>query len=161
MIILNDFNTSVKKALSEIDPYWKDYEGLIICGTHTPHNTEELIDLIKNARENNIPFLGICFGHQLACIEYCINVLEIKDATSEEFGQGTFVIKKLPELNVGLKDGESYWNNYEIDPVILNQWYKPDNFITCQYHPEYQSSKDKPHELLVKFLEICKKRSLS
>lgn len=157
MIILNDFNTSVKKALSEIDPNWKDYEGLIICGTHDPNNTEDLIDMIKDVREKNIPFLGICFGHQLACIEYCRNVLGIKDATSEEFGKGTFVIKKTKELKVGLIDGESYWNNYEVDSSILKQWNKSDNFITCQFHPEYQSSKDKNHPVLVEFIKASKK----
>ena len=36
-------------------------------------------------------------------IEYARNVLGIKDATSEEFGQGTFIVKKLPQLKVGIK----------------------------------------------------------
>lgn len=156
MVILNDFTTSVEKALSEIDKNWKSYNGLVICGTHTPHNTEEMIEQIRHARENNIPFLGICFGHQLCAIEHARNVLGIKDATSEEFGIGTFVVKKLPQLKVGLIDGESYWNNYE---VIWKDWNKPDNFITCQYHPEYQSSKDKPHKLLVDFINKCKSSS--
>ena len=38
----------------------------------------------------------------------------IKNATSEEFGQGVFVVKKRPELKVGLHDGESWWSNYEV-----------------------------------------------
>src|SRR3990167_10728252 len=149
---LNNFTTSVEKALTEIDPKWKDYRGLIICGTHTPQNTEEMIEKIKVARETKLPFLGICFGHQICAIEYARNVLGIKDATSEEFGKGTFVVKKLPELNVGLKNGESYWNNYE----VAIEWEKPEHFTTCQFHPEYQSSKENPHPILVKFLELCK-----
>ena len=153
MEVLNDFNTSVQKALEEIDPDWKTYNGLVICGTHTPHNTEDMIALIKIAREGKIPFLGICFGHQLAAIEYARNVLGIKDATSEEFGTGTFVVKKLPQLNVGLKDGESYWNNYEVD---LPEWKNPPHFFTSQYHPEYQSSKGNPHKLLLNFLHYAR-----
>jgi len=151
MEILNTFNTSVEKALSEIDSKWQTYDGLIICGTHSPSNTEFMIDRIAEARKTGRPFLGICAGHQLAAIEWA-RANGTPDATSEEFGEGTFVVKKLPELNVGLKDGETYWNNYE----VVIDWDKPDHFFTTQAHPEYQSSKEKPHPLLVKFLNACK-----
>ena len=43
------------------------------------------INSIKFARENNIPFLGICFGMQLAVIEFAKNVMHIKNASSSEF----------------------------------------------------------------------------
>lgn len=154
MIILNDFNTSVEKALDEIDPKWRGYHGLIICGTHSPESkdVESQIKMIEIARQDGTPFLGICFGHQLSAIEYARTVMKIEDATSEEFGQGTLIVKKLPELHVGLHKGESYWNNYA---PIWDTWDSPDNFITCQYHPEYQSSKDNPHPLLVKFIKLC------
>lgn len=156
MKILNDFSTSIHKALSEIDPNYMDYEGLVICGTHSPNlmDSECMITEIENARKNQIPYLGICFGHQLAFIEYCRSKGMI-DATSEEWGRGRYVVLKRPEgLKVGLHEGETYWNNYEIDQTI--DWTKPSWFITTQAHPEYQSSKDKPHPLLVKFLDICK-----
>lgn len=154
MEVLNDddFSTSVRKSLDEIDENWRQYEGLLICGTHTPHDVEEMIAKISMARKTGLPTLGICFGHQLMAIEYARNVLGIKDATSEEFGTGTFVVKKLPKLNVGLKHGESYWNNYE---VAIKIEYPP-NFFSVQFHPEYQSSKDNPHPLLKEFLKICK-----
>src|SRR3990167_5651834 len=153
MELLNDFTVSVEKALEEINSNWRNYDGLIIAGTHSPHDVEMMIDKIREARETGRPFLGICFGHQLAAIEYARNVLGIKDATIEEFGQGTFVVKKLPELNVGLKNGESYWNNYEVD---LPGWEKLKNFITVQFHPEYQSSKQRPHPILKEFLKCSK-----
>jgi len=164
MLIVNDFNTTVKKALSEIDSNWESYQGVVICGTHTPliYEVEKQLEIIQNARIIGIPLLGICFGHQLVAIEYARNVLGIKDATSEEFGKGTFVVKKREEgLKVGLIDGESWWNNYEVDYLLLNGFErtKPFYFITCQFHPEYQSSADKPHYLLVKFLDICKSES--
>jgi CTP synthase (UTP-ammonia lyase) len=152
MQVLNDFNTTVQKALSEIDPKWRDYKGLVICGTHTPLNTEYMIDQIHEARINGTPFLGICFGHQLAAIEYARYELGIKDATSEEFStEGTFVVVKRPELKVGLHDGESWWSNYEVNFVPVF----PANFFTVPYHPEYQSSKENPHPLLVSFLKYA------
>lgn len=153
MVILNDFNTSVRRALEEIDPKWDRHIGLVICGTHSPHDTEEYINRIQIARLQGVPYLGICFGHQLAAIEYARNVMGIKDATSEEFGKGTFVVKKRRTLQVGLKNGESYWNNYEVD---LPGWQNPPHFFTTQSHPEYQSSLIKPHPLLVQFLSYAR-----
>lgn len=157
MLVLGDFNTSVTRALSEIDPKWQSYEGLVICGTHSPekNDIEMQINEIRDARERGTPFLGICHGHQLCAVEYARNVRGIQDACSEEWGKGTFVVKKLPELKVGLHGGESYWHNYE----ATIKWKNPENFFTCQYHPEYQSSKDKPHPLLVKFLSYAKMAS--
>ena len=106
MEIYGDYQTSVIKALTEIDKNWRNYKGLIICGSHNPCDIEFLINKIKEARENNIPFYGECWGHQMAAIEYARNVMGIEDATSEEWGQGTFVIKKRKDgLNVGLKTG--------------------------------------------------------
>lgn len=158
MLVLNDFNTSVRKALSEIDPKWESYEGLVICGTHSPekHDIEHQINEIRDARVNGIPLLGICFGHQLVAVEYARNVRGIQDACSEEWGKGTYVVKKLPQLKVGLFNGESYWHNYE----VKIKWENPKHFFTCQYHPEYQSSKKNPHPLLVNFLEYARNMAM-
>src|SRR3990167_1655419 len=117
MEIIGDFNTSVTKAISEICSDYGELDGLVVCGTHNPHDVEMMIDKIKHARETGRPFLGICFGHQLAAIEHVRNVIGIKDATSQEFGEGTFVVVKRKKLKVGLHNGESYWNNYEVDEI--------------------------------------------
>lgn len=160
MEIFNDYTVSVKKALYEIDDNWHKYQGLVICGTHTPKLWEKQIEKIEEAREKGIPFLGICFGFQLAGIEYARNVMGIRDATSEEFKvSGTAVVKKLRTLKIGLHDGESYWHNYYVIPEVLEKMKVPENFFICQYHPEYQSSIDKPHPLLVKFLKYAKSQS--
>jgi CTP synthase (UTP-ammonia lyase) len=159
MKIIGEFQTTISKALGEIDLGWRSYDGLIICGTHSPEkfDIDRAMEEIYVARESGKPFLGICFGHQLAAIEYARNVLGIVEATSQEFGnQGKFVVAKLPQLKVGQHDGETYWNNYEVIPEILSVWKKNDNFITTQAHPEYQSSIDKPHPLLLKFLYHAK-----
>lgn len=169
MKILNDFNTSVERALSEIDSHYKDLEGLIICGTHSP-DPEKIVSMlqaIKEARENNIPTLGICFGIQLMAIEYAKNVWGVRDATSEEFGEGTFIVKKLPELRVGLHGKESWWNNYAIDRQYLTGFkvkyiddivaeIRDGNRIGVQYHPEYQSSMNQAHPILIEFIHRCR-----
>lgn len=156
MRVLGEYQTSVRKAMGEIDPAWETYNGVIICGSHHPHEFDIflILETIKKARESGQPLYGECWGHQLCAIEYARNVLRIKDATSEEFGKGTFVVKKRPEgLRVGLHEGESYWNNYEVD---LPNWKKPEWFFTAQYHASYQSSIDKPHPLIVSFLSYTK-----
>lgn len=157
MIILNDFSTSVRKALGEIEPNYEALTGLVVCGTHNQQNVPEMLEIIRTAREDNTPALLICAGYQLGAIEYAQNVLGIKDATSEEFGEGTFVVKKRPELKVGLHDGESWWSNYEVDPELEMAWEIPENWVATPFHPEYQSSKDYPHPKLVKFINLCKK----
>lgn len=188
MIILNDFNTSVEKALTEIEPRWKELPGIIVCGTHKPipEKIDDFLTDIKMARENNIPFLGICFGMQLMAIEYAKNVLNIENATSEEFGTGTLIVKKMPGLRVGMipavvnktLSAESFWHLYRVDiDLILTKdewdfgeanevvtWMKLDNhpyFVGVQFHPEYQSSKEKPHPLLTEFINHCEQYEAS
>jgi CTP synthase (UTP-ammonia lyase) len=155
MIILNDFSTSVRKSLSEINPDYESLNGLVVCGTHNQQNITEMLDVIRKAREDGSPALLICAGYQLGAIEYAQNVLNVKDATSEEFGEGVFIVKKRPELKVGLHEGESWWSYYEVDPEFERNWSIPNNWVAVPFHPEYQSSQEKPHPLLVKFLNLC------
>lgn len=158
MNIINDFHTSVAKAFSEVDPHWRDYNGLVVCGSHTPTNVEQTIEMIRHARENKTPFYGECFGYQLAALEYARNVIGIKNATSEEFKEkGEFVIVKRKELKVGLHEGESWWSNYEVRTDIEKEFiYRPKWYFVAPFHPSYQSSKDKPHPLIKDFLEYAK-----
>jgi CTP synthase len=58
---------------------------VLVAGGFGHRGVEGKIEAIKFARENNIPYLGICLGMQLALIEYLRNVVGIKDATSVEF----------------------------------------------------------------------------
>ena len=59
--------------------------GILIPGGFGKRGTEGKISCINYARKNNIPFLGICFGMQMAIIEFARNVLKIKKAGSSEF----------------------------------------------------------------------------
>ena len=61
------------------------YSGIIVPGGFGSRGIEGKIETIKYVRENNIPFLGICLGMQMAAVEFARNVLGLKDANSEEF----------------------------------------------------------------------------
>ena len=63
----------------------KDVQGILVPGGFGTRGTEGKINAITYARENKVPFFGICLGMQLAIIEYARNKCAIKDATSEEF----------------------------------------------------------------------------
>lgn len=70
---------------NNIDNKLKQIDGIIIPGGFGSQGLAGKLLLIKYARENNIPFLGICLGLQLTAIEFARNVLKIKGATSREF----------------------------------------------------------------------------
>lgn len=65
------------------------FDAILVPGGFGKKHTEGKIEAIKFARENNIPFFGICLGMQLASIEFARNVLNIKDADSSEFDENT------------------------------------------------------------------------
>lgn len=67
----------------------KAYDGIFVPYGFGPRGTEGKIAAIKYARENNIPFLGICYGFQLATIEFARNVCGLKDANSTEINPST------------------------------------------------------------------------
>jgi len=83
------------KSLKEID----QYDGIIIPGGFGSRGIEGKILAIQYCRENNIPFLGLCLGMQLATIEFARNVCGLKEATSTEFDSRTKqpVIDIMPE----------------------------------------------------------------
>jgi CTP synthase len=62
-----------------------DLDGILIPGGFGNRGTEGKIMAAKYARENNVPYFGICLGLQIATIEFARNVAAIGDATSEEF----------------------------------------------------------------------------
>jgi CTP synthase len=58
----------------------QSYHGLLVAPGFGNRGIEGKIESVKYARENNVPFLGICLGMQCAVIEYARNVLKLKDA---------------------------------------------------------------------------------
>src|SRR3954468_24926171 len=76
-----------------------DVHGIIVPGGFGSRGTEGKIECIRYARENRVPYLGLCLGFQMAVIEYARNVCGIKDAASSEFDPTckNCVIDILPE----------------------------------------------------------------
>lgn len=76
-----------------------DADGILVPGGFGDRGIEGKISVIQYARENNIPFLGICLGMQLASIEYARNVLGLDGAHSAEIDPATKypIIDLLPE----------------------------------------------------------------
>lgn len=66
---------------------WLDIDGILIPGGFGERGVAGKIEMIRHARENKVPFFGICLGLQVAVLEYAKNVAGIKDADSKEFNE--------------------------------------------------------------------------
>ena len=89
---------SEKLKVSEIESKLKDISGILIPGGFGKRGTDGKIEAIKYARKNKIPFLGICYGMQMAIIEFARNELNLKKATSSEFDKkGLHIIGLINE----------------------------------------------------------------
>lgn len=76
----------------------QNIDAILVPGGFGEDGVEGKINVIKQARINKIPCLGICYGMQMAVVEYARNVLGIKDATSREFSKtGSFLIGTMNE----------------------------------------------------------------
>ncbi len=83
---------SDKLKINQIKDKLKGISGLLIPGGFGKRGTEGKICAIRYARENKIPFLGICFGMQMATIEFARNILKIRNAGSSEFDKNCFPV---------------------------------------------------------------------
>jgi len=74
---------------SNVEEALKGYDGILVPGGFGERGSEGKKAAIKYARENKIPFLGICFGLQLAIVEFAQNVMGLQKANTTEFDQKT------------------------------------------------------------------------
>ena len=84
----------------------KEFDGIIVPGGFGGRGTKGKIEVIKFCRENNIPYLGLCFGMQLAVIEFARNVCGLNDADSTELSPncGQPVIDVMADQKSFLKE---------------------------------------------------------
>lgn len=102
----------------------KEFDGIIVPGGFGSTGVEGKISAIRYCRENNVPFLGLCYGMQLAVVEYARNVCNLEGAHSTEINHETKypVIDILPEQKVLLKD-KKYGATMRLGgyPAVLKQ----------------------------------------
>ncbi|EPZ51824.1 CTP synthase [Bacteriovorax sp. BAL6_X] len=95
----------------------EDVQGVLVPGGFGERGTEGKISAIQYARENKVPFFGICLGMQLAIVEYARNICGLKDATSEEFNNGGDLLIHYMEGQTrdGAKGGSMRLGSYECE----------------------------------------------
>lgn len=88
-----------------VEEFLGDVDGIIVPGGFGDRGIEGMITSIKYARENNVPFLGLCLGMQLAIVEFARHVLGFTDAHSVELNPSTThpLIHLMPEQD-GVED---------------------------------------------------------
>jgi len=99
--------TSDLKNEGDVQAALEGIDGVIVPGGFGNRGTEGKIEVIRFARENNLPYLGICLGLQLAVLEFARNVCKIEGANSEEFDASAkdLLIKYLPGQNENVDMG--------------------------------------------------------
>ncbi|MCF8000780.1 MAG: CTP synthase [Halanaerobiales bacterium] len=104
--VKNDSEVNIKYIYSEdlekeesLTPYFQDVDGILVPGGFGQRGIEGKVNAIQYARENKIPYFGICLGMQCAVIEYSRNELKLEGANSAEFDPDTPhpVIDLMPE----------------------------------------------------------------
>jgi CTP synthase len=93
-----------KRKVNEL----KGYDGVIVPGGFGSNGVEGIISAIKFTRENKIPYLGLCYGMQLAVVEYARSVAGLKDAHTTEVDKNTEypVIDVMNEQKEKIKKNE-------------------------------------------------------
>ncbi len=155
--------------------FLKDVDGIIVPGGFGTRGTEGKISCIRFSRENNLPFLGICLGFQMAVIEFARSVCGIKQANSTEIEPNCPepVIDPLPEqkqieglggnMRLGGRDIE-----VKLDTIAWRLFGKPDTVRMrfrhrYEVHPRYVGVLEKgglvfsgkaPNQPIMQILEL-------
>ena len=92
-------NKPIRKNNSKILDCLTEYDGILVPGGFGSRGSEGIINSCNFARVNNVPFLGICFGFQLAIVEFARNVCKLNGANSTEINSETKypVVLYMPE----------------------------------------------------------------
>lgn len=114
-------------AEDNIDKKLADLDGILVAPGFGDRGIEGKITAIKYARENNVPFFGICLGMQMAVIEFARNVIGWKDAHSTEMNSKTkhAVIDMMPDQKkITAKGGTMRLGSYTCEIAKDSKAYK-------------------------------------
>lgn len=154
--INSDIYEKDKSKLKEL----KDFDCLVIPGGFGSRGIEGKILAIKYARENNIPFLGLCYGMQLASIEFVRNVCGKKDAHTTEIKPKT----KIPVIHIMPEQAEKlaknqYGNTMRLGayPCVLKR-----GSVVAELYGKYKISERHRHryEFNNKYRALVEKKGL-
>jgi CTP synthase len=135
-------------------------DGILVPGGFGDRGIEGKILAARHARENNIPYLGICLGMQIATIEFARNVCKLKDANSTEFDEDTpHPVVSLQEEQKKLK---TMGNNMRLGScesilfagTLAAQLYNNADRINERHRHRYEFNSDYQDQLLEKGLVV-------
>lgn len=128
---------SEELTVENVPELLKKLNGILVAPGFGERGIEGKIEAVKYARENNIPFFGICLGMQMAVIEYSRNVLGLKGANSTEMNSNTL----YPVID--LMEEQKNITNYG-GTMRLGAWdciLKDDSKVRNIYHKEHISER--------------------
>lgn len=133
-------------------------DGILVPGGFGDRGIEGKILAAKYARENNVPFLGICLGMQMAVVEFARNVLQYSDADSTEFNQDTshpMIDIMNDQKDVENKGGTMRLGSYPcklIEGTKVSEAYEGVGMINERHRHRYEFNN--------KFRNICEENGL-
>ena len=104
IVYLSSHEFSDKKQLKKL----RSFDGVLIPGGFGATGVEGKLNVIEYVRKQGIPYFGICYGMQLAVLEYAQNVLKLKNASTEEINPKAdhLVIGVMPDQKEKIAKGE-------------------------------------------------------
>ncbi len=134
--------SSEKLETDDIEKLFDGISGILVPGGFGERGIEGKIKAVKYARENDIPFFGICLGMQCAVIEFARNVCNIKKAHSSEFKKNKYSVidlmpdqKNIKSMGATMRLG-AYQCNIK-DKTLAFRAYK-NNYISERHRHRYE-----------------------
>lgn len=156
---VNEVKVKIKSIHSEhintnnIDKELKGLHGILVAPGFGERGIEGKIKAVQYARENNIPFLGICLGMQMAVIEYSRNVLGLATANSTEMDERTTdpVINLMEEQKTITNKGGTMrlgaWDCKLVDGTLVSEIYNGTSIISERHRHRYEFNNDYKEQL--------------
>jgi CTP synthase len=166
--------TDIEEGKLKVEDALLNVDGIVVPGGFGSRGTEGKIECIKYAREKNLPFLGLCYGMQLAVIEYARNKCNLKNAHSTEINPETedpiidimpdqrSIEKKGGTMRLGvypalIRDDSKVHDLYEKDVVLERHRHRYE--VNPSYHKVLQDnglllSGVSPDGKLAEFIEL-------
>ncbi len=148
----------------------KNFDGIIVPGGFGESGIEGKLAVIRYARENKIPYFGLCYGMQLMVIEYARNVLGLKDANTAEINPkaSAVVIDIMPDQKKKLEEGNyggsmrlgAYLSNLKMGSVAYDAYDKAGYMTKVNVNKAIIERHRHRYEVNPKFIEQIEKAGL-